>query len=185
MTTRRTREAAFVVVTAFAMLLAVAPVAANDPITAKATGGGVYQLGALPVSFHFAAIQFDDGRAAGTFQHSVLFQGQLVQFTGEVTCVTADPVKHRAWIGGVITANDSAHPSFLQPRNQVGRDIWFRVVDYGEGPDVPADRTTFVGFEGDAQILTSAAYCAGKPWPEPPPDDRTWPLSEGNIQVHR
>jgi hypothetical protein len=168
-----------------ALLLGAVPAAAGNPITAKATGEGVYQLlGNLPASFRFNAIQLDDGRAAGSLAHSVLFQGQLVAFTGRVTCATVDTVHDRAWVGGVITSNTSAHPSFLQARHRVGRDIWFRVVDYGEGAAPPADRTTFVGFEGDAGFPTSAAYCAGQPWPQPPPDDRTWAVSDGNIQVH-
>lgn len=156
---------------------------AGSPITAKSTGGGIYQLlGRLPATFQYDAIQFADGDATGEFSHSVIFQGQLVAFTGRVTCLTMDPVNHRAWVGGVITSNTSLHPSFLQPRNEVGHDIWFRVVDYGEGGEAPADRTTFVGFEGDAGFATSAAYCAGQPWPAN--DDRTWTVSEGNLQVH-
>ncbi len=185
MTSRRMLRPILVLMAIAGLVLGATPVAGGSPITAKATGEGVYQLlGNLPASFRFNAIQFEGGRAAGTLAHSVVFQGQLVEFTGAVTCVTVDPINHRAWVGGVITSNSSAHPSFLQVRHQVGHDIWFRVVDYGEGVNAPADRTTFVGFEGDAGFPTSAAYCAGKPWPQPPPDDRTWAVSEGNIQVH-
>ena len=157
--------------------------AAPGGIVAAATGSGVYQLlGTIPTEFEFAAIQKADGTAAGTLHERLLFQGQLVEFTGAVTCITQDPVNHRAWIGGVVTSNTSVHPQFLQPRNAVGQDIWFRVVDYGEGADVPADRTTFLGFVPDAGFLSSAAYCAGQPWPAN--DERTWAVSEGNIQVH-
>lgn len=151
--------------------------------SAAATGSGVYQLlGNLPTDFEFSAIQLANGRAVGTFHQRVIFQGQLVEFTGSVTCITQDPVNHRAWVGGVVTSNTSVHPSFQAARNAVGEDVWFRVVDYGEGAAAPADRTTFLGFEGDAMIITSAEYCAEQPWPAN--DDRTWPVSEGNLQVH-
>jgi hypothetical protein len=147
------------------------------------TGSGVYQLlGNLPTDFEYVAMERADGSVAGSFHQRVLFQGQLVEFTGAVTCVSHDPVNHRAWIGGVVTSNTSVHPQFLAPRNAVGQDIWFRVVDYGEGDAVQADRTTFLGFVPDAGFLTSAAYCEGQPWPAN--DDRTWAVSEGNIQVH-
>jgi hypothetical protein len=111
-----------------------------------------------------------------------VFQGFAIDFEGDVTCVTFDPANHRAWIGGVITANRSTHPSYTTARTQVGHDIWFRVVDYGEGSGAPADRASFVGFEGDLEIPTSAAYCALQPWS--PDDARTWAVTEGNIQVH-
>jgi hypothetical protein len=185
MGTRRTSWPIAALVAIVGLLPGSVPAAAGSPITAKATGEGVYQLlGTLPASFRFNAIAFDDGRAAGSLAHSVIFQGQLVEFTGRVTCVTVDSANDRAWVGGVITSNTSQHPSFLQSRHQVGHDIWFRVVDYGEGSQSPADRTTFVGFEGDAGFPTSAAYCAGQPWPQPPPDDRTWAVTEGSVQVH-
>ncbi|NIU75387.1 MAG: hypothetical protein GWN71_17950, partial [Gammaproteobacteria bacterium] len=48
-------------------------------------------------------------------------------------------------------------PGFQEDVHQPGRDIWFRVVDYGEGENATQpDRSTFVGFEGDAGIITSA-----------------------------
>lgn len=158
-------------------------VQAGEGVTAKTTGSGVsLLLGTLPATFGFNAQQRADGAAKGHLSYSVVFQGELVEFEGRVTCVTDDPVNHRAWVGGVITANRSTHPTYTMPRTQVGRDIWFRVVDYGEGSGAPPDRMTFVGFEGDAGFATSAAYCAGQPWR--PDDASTWAVSEGNIQVH-
>jgi hypothetical protein len=169
-----------------AILLAAAAqtatLAGGGGVTGSATGGGSYLLlGTESTKFAFSAIARADGSATGRFHHSLVFQGETVDFQGAVTCVTFDPDQHRAWIGGVITRNDSTHSSFVQPRNQVGRDIWFRVVDYGEGAGDPEDRTTFVGFEGDAGLATSADYCDVQPWPEG--DARTWPVTKGNIQV--
>jgi hypothetical protein len=152
-------------------------------VVASASGGGGYALlGTLPASFSFNAIAHANGSAMGRFFHSVEFQGQLVEFEGRVTCVTIDAENHRAWIGGVVTANNSEHVGFLSERHEVGADIWFRVVDYGEGADAEPDRSTFVGFEGDAGFITSQDYCDGQPWPDG--DDRTWPLNFGNLKVH-
>jgi len=164
------------------LALVSTPVAAGG-VVAATTGGGVYQLlGTLPTDFEFSAIHLRNGKVVGSFHQRVVFQGLLVEFTGAVTCVTMDAENHRAWVGGVVTSNTSQHPSFLQPRHGVGRDVWFRVVDYGEGAAAPADRLTFLGFENDAGFITSAEYCAGQPWPAD--DDRTWPVSRGNLQVH-
>lgn len=151
-------------------------------VVGSTTGGGGYALiGSLPASFSFNAIAHSNGSAMGRFSHSVEFQGQLIEFDGRVTCVTFDAENNRAWIGGVVTANNSEHPSFLEERHQVGADIWFRVVDYGEGANALPDRSTFVGFEGDAGFDTSQEYCDAQPWPEE--DARTWPVDRGNLQV--
>jgi len=163
-------------------LLGVAAPAGARP-AALSTGSGTYSLlGTIPATFDYGAVAHPDGRASGALYVSTVFQGFAIEFEGDVTCVTFDPAEHRAWIGGVITANRSAHPSFTTERTQVGHDIWFRVVDYGEGNRAPADRATFVGFEGDLEIPDSPTYCALQPWA--PDDARTWEVVEGNIQVH-
>ncbi len=132
---------------------------ANGP---KASGGGQYLisiagLGDLPGQFSFNAIQTDaDGSAKGNLRYTLDFLGQHVEFRGEVTCVTFDQTEGRAWIGGVISQNKSEHPFYRDGEIfQPGKDIWFRVLDEGEGV-VDPDRTTFVGFEGGAGIITSA-----------------------------
>ena len=157
--------------------------AANGGIVAAATGSGEYALlGTAPTAFDFGAVAHANGKAAGTLSVSTFVQGFTVAFEGQVTCVSVDAANDRAWIGGVVTSNTSDHPSYTTPRTQVGQDIWFRVVDYGEGNGAPADRSTFVGFAGDAEIQTSAEYCAVQPWPAD--DARTWAVTSGNISVH-
>jgi hypothetical protein len=166
---------------AIGLLAAAAPVSAGPP--AASTGSGTYSLlGTTPAAFDYSAVAPPNGGVAGDIFVSTVFQGFAIEFQGDVTCVTVDPANHRAWIGGVITANRSAHPSYTTPRTQVGHDIWFRVVDYGEGVAAMPDRASFVGFEGDLEIPTSAAYCALQPWS--PDDARTWAVTDGNIQVH-
>lgn len=149
-------------------------------VVASAIGGGHLLIGVLDVKFAFSAVQKADGSAHGKFRHSVTLQDQLVEFYGDVTCVSVDPDNRRAWIGGIIRRNNSEHPSFTTERTQPGRDIWFRVLDNAEGGDEP-DRSTFVGFEGDADVITSLEYCAVKPWPDD--NARTNPVIQGNIHV--
>jgi hypothetical protein len=177
---RRRTFGTMVTLIAVAVLASAAPAAAVP--TATSTGSGTYALlGTTPTVFEYAAIRRPSGGATGALFVATTFQGFPIEFEGDVTCVTFDAANHRAWIGGVITANRSTHPSFTTPRTQVGHDIWFRVVDYGEGAAAPADRATFVGFEGDLEIPDSPTYCALQPWA--PDDARTWEVTEGNIQV--
>jgi len=150
----------------------------SSPISA--TGGGHYDLGGLTVQFAFSAVQQPSGGVAGEFHHYADEGGGLViDFYGAVTCLSEDPVNHRAWIGGTVTQNNSTDPDFQGDINQPGRDIWFRVLDAGEGAGV-VDRTTFTGFQGSGGFQTSADYCAGQPWPTG--NARTWPVT-GNVSV--
>jgi hypothetical protein len=155
-------------------------------VTGTASGGGNFDAG-VDVSFAFGVVQFNDFHALGVFRFHTILGGELVDFTGRATCLTIDRENDRAWIGGVVTKNRSTHPSFTQPINDVGRDIWFRVVDYGHGRRATQpDRTTFVGFEGGAGIITSLEYCETQPWPGPPEDvedARTNALTRGNLLV--
>ena len=149
-----------------------------------ATGGGKYLLqGIVEVQFAFSSIQHADGKAMGQFHQKFDNGGPVVDVSGTVTCMAVDPVMRRAWIGGVITKNESTDPSVSGGIFEPGHDVWFRVVDYGEGSNASQpDRTTFLGFENNPTIKSSAQYCAERPWPEG--DARTWPVTEGNIQVH-
>jgi hypothetical protein len=149
--------------------------------SAMANGGGHYLLaGVLPIQFSLSSVVHADGRVTGRFHHSTVDEGELIEFHGDVTCLPVDPVNHRAWIGGVITDNNSTHPAFQGGIFEPGHDVWFRMVDYGEGAGSPPDRITFVGFEGSAGIATSEEYCALRIWPDG--DARTWPIT-GNLSI--
>ncbi|MBX9599373.1 MAG: hypothetical protein K2X35_00155 [Bryobacteraceae bacterium] len=157
--------------------------AAWDGVIARASGGGHYDVGAVPptvpAKFAFTALDKGNGEFHGRFHHKADVGGLNVEFHADVTCLAVDSANGRAWIGGVITENRSEHPGFQTAIHQPGQDIWFRVLDDGEGKG-ETDRTTFVGFRGGAGISTSAEYCAVKPWPAD--NARTWPVS-GNVQV--
>ena len=150
-----------------------------------ASGGGWVDLTSANAGFMhtaFSATQHRNGKVTGTFRQVREAGGFVIDFQGEVTCVAVDPVNRRAWIGGIVKRNDSTHPAFLTPIHEVGDDVWFRVVDYGEGANAAQpDRSTVLGFAGAAGIPTTPAYCEAKPWPDD--DARTFPLTSGNIQV--
>jgi hypothetical protein len=145
-------------------------------IEEKVTGGGQFVhpvFGA--VTFSFSAKRDRDGLVKG-----VLFQNQHdlgFQYGGVVTCFAVDQVNHRAWIGGVLTSSNDPDPV-----TEVGDDVWFRVLDLGEGITDP-DRSTFFGFDqGAPPFDTSENYCAARPWPDD--NARTWPVVAGNIKIH-
>ena len=154
-------------------------------VSATASGGGEFLVTigeGFAGEFAFSGVQQeDDGTATGNFRYSLVFSGELIEFHGRTTCMTVDAENGRAWFGGVITQNNSTHPAWLTEVHEPGDDIWFRVVDYGEGSGAQSDRTTFVGFEGNGGIITSREYCDQQIWPEG--DARTWEVVDGNIQV--
>jgi hypothetical protein len=137
----------------------------------------------LPTGFGLADFSFHanahaDGSATGTFRMFRLRNGLTSDFEGEVTCVTVDPVNHRAWIGGVVTVNNSTDPNQQLAIHQPGMDVWFRVVDNGKDSGIP-DRTTVLGFVGI--VPSSAAYCAQQAWAAG--DVNTFPLAAGDLKV--
>jgi hypothetical protein len=140
------------------------------------TGGGQFvhpDFGA--VMFAFTAVRHADGQVSGRFhQHQPSFG---FSYAGDVTCFAVDQVNHRAWIGGVLTSSNDPDPV-----TEVGDDVWFRVLDVGQGGTEP-DRSTFFGFDqGVPPFDTSENYCAAQPWPDE--NIRTWPVVSGNIKIH-
>lgn len=137
-------------------------------------------VGASDAAFVFSASVIN-GRARGHFRQRRERNGLIVDFTGEVTCMTVDAALGRARVGGVITRNNSTDPAFMTENHQVGDDVWFRVQD-GEGHDT-VDASTTYGFK-PTLVNTSAEYCAlpftGLPYWNPA---STFPLSSGLILV--
>ena len=155
-------------------------------VTGSATGGGHFDAG-VDVTFAFGAVQLNGFDAVGALFFTTELGGEKVEFHGRIICLGLDGENDRAWIGAVVTKNRSTHPSFTGEIHQPGEDVWFRVVDYGEGRNAEQpDRTTFLGFKGAAGIDTSVDYCEAKIWPGPPDDEvdaRTGPVTQGNLQV--
>ena len=174
MTKPSRRLSAIVTVVASVAILA-GTVSASEGVSAAATGGGHFLFsGFLDVRFGFSAVSKADGSAQGSFHQSYTLEGLTTSYWGTVTCLSVDTVNHRAWIGGVVTKVESDDPA----ARLVGEDVWFRVLDNGQGQDVE-DRSTVFGFT--PLFESSAAYCAGRPWPAD--NARTWPVIAGNIDV--
>ena len=190
----QSRRLSFAVVAAAILSLSMSQAYA-DPATvvdhnsgnkARVMGRGTYQIGgSIDVDFRFFAKAHDGRHARGKFRQTLVFQGLLVDFSGKVTCLAVDPANGRAWIGGVVTENNSDHLSFKTEIHEPGRDVWFRVLDTGKHSG-EADRSTFLGFEGGGGIITSEEYCDARIWPGPPDDEpnaRTNPVVNGKIKL--
>lgn len=133
--------------------------------------------------FQFVAHRKADGSVSGHFRQRRFRADGVVDFRGDVTCVTVDPAfPGRARIAGVVTENNSTSPAFLTENHQVGDDVWFRVTDGSQGLD-PADASTSYGFK-PTLVNTSAEYCAlpftGLPAWNP---GSIFPLAQGTINV--
>jgi hypothetical protein len=151
----------------------------------QVNGAGVVDLsaaGAPNMSFQFVAHRKGDGTVNGHFRFSRESPTGLVEFEGDVTCVTVDPnFPGRARIGGIVTANNSTAPGSLTVNHEVGDDAWFRVQDDIGGGTV--DASTTLGFK-PTLVDTSEQYCAlpftGLPWWNPA---SIFPLAIGTISV--
>lgn len=148
-----------------------------DETLGSVSGSGSYSINGLIVDFSLAAAIEKNGKGEGEFR---IFAdeggGLIVDFEAKVTCLAIDAVNGRAWIGAKVKNNASTDPALTTEIHKQGRDIWFRILDAPTG-----DRSTFVGFEGAAGFITSADYCAGRPWPDG--NARTWPVVSGGIAI--
>ncbi len=151
-----------------------------EKVVARITGGGRYLFAnTFDIQFSIGAVERDDGTVSGSFHQKLDLGGQLVEIHGRVTCLTFDEANGRAWVGGVVTENNSEHPDFQVDITQPGRDVWFRVLDTDDSGT--PDRTTFLGFEGGGGIITSEEYCEAAIWPDD--NARTHPVTQGGITV--
>jgi hypothetical protein len=158
----------------------------GNGIVRHAMGAGVVDLTAANggyADFQFVAHGRADGTASGHFRQSRMRNGNLVEFSGEVICLTMDPAfPGRARIGGIVTENNSTDPGFTTANHVVGAHVWFRVTDGEAGGDA-ADASTTYGFK-PTLVDNSPAYCAlpftGLPWWNP---GSIFPLLRGEIVV--
>ena len=176
MCTIRPLRAAWALALTLALAAALPAASASGP---SATGGGhVLFAGEIDLGFSFSAVQLPNGRATGSFHHSFEFDGHQIDYWGSVTCLAVDAANGRAWIAGDLTKVQSTHPDVVE---LPGDDAWFRVLDTGPASSADDDRSTFMGFEGSAGIITSEQYCAERPWPDD--NARTHPVVAGNVTV--
>jgi hypothetical protein len=154
-------------------------------VTGHANGSGTFNIGApgADIAFDLNALLRADGSAWGSVHYMTDltdFGLATIEIRFDVTCLALDASLGRAWIGGVVTENSSTNELFAtDPKRQVGRDVWFRVEDNGNGGSGTLDRSTQLGFEGSGGITTSAEYCAARLWPAAP----AHPVTTGNVSV--
>ena len=153
----------------------------NGVVLTVQGAGAVDFLGAQG-DFQFIAHRRADGTVTGHFRQSRIRGEFLVEFEGDVTCVTVDPAfPGRARIGGVVTSNTSTDPLFTTENHDVGDDVWFRVEDGESGGS--GDKSTTYGFK-PTLVETSEQYCAlpfdGLPWWNPA---SIFPLMRGTIRI--
>jgi hypothetical protein len=160
-------------------------VASDEGVVLQVQGAGDVDLTAAnagEASFQFVATKRADGTVNGHFRQSRSTALGMVDFEGDVICVTIDPAfPGRARIGGRVTANNSTSPSFLTTNHEVGDDVWFRVEDGTLTGGV--DRSTTYGFK-PTLVDTSEQYCAlpfdGLPYWNPA---SIFPLARGTVRV--
>ena len=140
------------------------------------TGAGhiIRDLGAGPelTTFSYNAIRRGGGDVGGHFQYNLRVGD--VTISGHVTCTTT--VGNVAWIGGVIDKVKSADPA---DQSFVATDVWWRVVDNGEGADDPPDLSTSLLLTLPGTTITAESWCRDQPVL-----GFLRPVNSGNITVH-
>lgn len=103
-------------------------------------------------TFSYNAVAHADGRVSGHYQYNFRAAGFFTH--GSVTCVSVAGTQ--GWIGGVIDKIVSPDP---EDQTLVGTEIWWRVVDNGEGENSAADQTTSLLFAVPGLPITAASWC--------------------------
>src|SRR5687768_6332010 len=157
----------------------------SSVVAGHANGSGTFNIGApgADIAFDLNSLLRADGSASGSVHYITDltdFGLATIEIRFDVTCLALDASLGRAWIGGVVTENNSTNELYAtDPKRQVGRDVWFRVQDNGNGGSETLDRSTQLGFEGSAGITTSAEYRPARPWLAAPAHQ----VTTGNISV--
>jgi hypothetical protein len=169
----RLRLVLMLLATAVILAVQAAAAPAGNGLVASATGG-IHWTIALPNPFGvevwnrtlaFNVRKYADGTATGRFEYHQVVEGEAFVFNVDVTCMNVYD-GNRAKIGGVVElSNDPTVP--------VGTFAWFQV--FGEGANVPPDRSSLVGF-GDE--TANEAFCNSPNLPRFGP----WDV-QGNVQV--
>jgi len=126
---------------------------------AKGQGVFLFDFGGtiIPTSFDFKAKLKADGSVSGDFRQTLTVNGFLLDVLGDVTCVTFDHDNGRAWIGAVVTENNS-EAFFTGEVHQPGRDVWFRVnmrsqESFNPAADFVDVRGSFNGWSAGTDLM--------------------------------
>jgi hypothetical protein len=132
--------------------------ASGGPVVTQVVGSGHLERdlgeGLELTTFSYSANGREDGSATGQYQYN--FRALNVVIHGTVSCVTIKD--NQGWVGGNITRVDSDDPA---DQELVGTEVWWRVIDNGQGNDVP-DQTSSLLFAIPGSPITSASWCANQ-----------------------
>ena len=103
-------------------------------------------------TFSYSAVARADGTAQGEYQYD--FRAADFFIHGTVTC--ASKSGNAGWVGGVIDGIVSGDPA---DQALVGTEIWWRVVDNGEGANTVADLTSSLLFAIPGLPITAESWC--------------------------
>jgi hypothetical protein len=134
----------------------VARMSITSGIVTRVVGSGhiMRDLGAGEelTTFSYSALARADGTAEGEYQYD--FRAAGFSIHGSVTCVTV--AGNQGWVGAVIDKVSSPDP---EDQALVGTEVWWRVIDNGQGEADPADRSTSLLFAIPGLPVTSASWC--------------------------
>lgn len=124
------------------------------------------------VSFAHNAVKHADGTVTGNYVIHLRSLDTVIR--GPITCLAV--VGNHAWAGGIAETVRSDNPNIAALE---GQDMWFQVIDNGEGANDPPDITTSTGIAPVGSAPGQAqAYCDAMPQPRFP-----LVVEKGNIQV--
>ena len=157
-------KTAITFLSAIALLVAAPILAQGNGVVHSATGGGSIGIGDALRTFGFNAVQRSDGTATGQMQIQARQFGNTIHI--EVNCLNV--VGNVALISGTITQHTD--PA------EVGTTAGLAVEDNGDGPNAPADRTTFLfGFPPGTPACLLFGPADAAPF--------LLPIDGGNVQV--
>ena len=129
---------------------------ASSPVVARVTGSGHVMRNLTGedelTTFSYNAVARADGTAHGRYQYH--FRAADFFIHGTVTCASVSG--NAGWVGGVIDSIVSGDPA---DQELVGTEIWWRVVDNGEGANEAADLTTSLLFAVPGLPITAESWC--------------------------
>jgi hypothetical protein len=130
--------------------------AASSAVVARVSGSGHVMRNLTGedelTTFSYNATARADGTAHGKYQYH--FRAADFFIHGTVTC--ASVAGNAGWVGGVIDKIVSGDPA---DQSLVGTEIWWRVVDNGEGANAAADLTTSLLFAVPGLPITAESWC--------------------------
>jgi len=149
--------------------------ASGSQVVTQVVGSGhvMRNLGAGDelTTFSYSALGRADGSASGQFQYN--FRAADFSMHGTVSCVSI--AGNQGWVGGNITQIHSGDPA---DQALVGTEVWWRVIDNGQGAGALPDQTTSLLLARRGGTITSESWCRDQP-PLAPARD----VLHGNIQV--